>query len=150
MEMELRKGHIIRIKPCNLPYANETGEITGFIPQGKDKPRLLAVRLDHGYQSTSVGYKDIRYTCIIEETMVSRCADDVPRSYSKRICSFCRKPCYSNLLTKIAYEVKDTVVCAKCQNDVIFEAATGTFKTFAEDLATRKAAKSSAPKRKKE
>lgn len=148
--MQFRKGNIVRINNVKVPYANETGEITGFISQGKDRPQLIAVRLDHGYQAPNSAYKDIRYTCIVEEAIVSRCPDDVPRSFSKRICSFCGNPCYSNLLTKIAFEVNDAVVCENCQSEVFLDSKSGTFKSVKADLEKKRANKAGREKPKKE
>lgn len=136
--MEYTTGTLVKIKNSNLPYANETGTITGFVNQGKGKPRLLVLRLDHGYQAKNVGYPDIRYTAVVEESYVEPRPADEPRSFTKRICIVCKKPCFSSLMPMIAHDINGQAVCQNCENSVFFDHEKITFVSVTEEMAQRK------------
>lgn len=139
--MKYTTGSLVRIKNSNLPYANETGTITGFVSQGKGKPRLLVLRLDHGYQAPSVGYKDIRYTAVVEEKFVEPQPSGAPRSFTKRVCEVCHKPCFSSLSPLIAHEINGQTICQNCEKTVFFDYENITFVSVAEEIAQKKAEK---------
>lgn len=142
--MDFATGNLVKVKNIKLPYANETGTVTGFVNQGPKRPRLLVLRLDHGYQSPKVGYKDIRYTAVIEENLVDHLPADTPRSYTKRVCEFCHKPCFSSLSPLIAHEINGHVICQHCEKSVFFDHETVTFVSVAEEIAQKRLAKKEA------
>lgn len=136
--MGLETGSLVKVKDIKMPYANEIGTITGFVKQGANRPRLLVLRLDHGYQAPKVGYKDIRYSAVIEETLVLQVPAETPRSFTKRLCDICLKPCFSNLTPLIAHEINGQTVCEHCAKKVIFDTEKITFVSVAEEIEQRK------------